>query len=185
MITVHFVRHGQSTWNVQGRLQGQTAYPELTDVGLQQARMAARVVRAAVGADVQLWSSDLIRAWRTAEVIAGELDVAVRDSAALREQGLGALEGRLRHELVAEPTPVGLDISEVRWGGGESVQDVYDRIGAFLAGLPEGEHVLVSHGDTIRIGLAVLDGRGHRDVVWDDIPNGAVVSRTIVQPADR
>ncbi len=119
-MTVHLVRHGQSTWNVEGRLQGQTVHPELTERGRREAAEAAALLRArcpGTGEDVGLICSDLVRAAQTAAVIGQVLGVSVEQDVALREQGLGVLEGRLTKELVPEPTPEGLDITEVRWGG--------------------------------------------------------------------
>ena len=103
-VTVHLVRHGQSTWNVEGRLQGQTVHPELTERGRREAAEAAALLRArcpGTGEDVGLICSDLVRAAQTAAVIGQVLGVSVEQDVALREQGLGVLEGRLTKELVA------------------------------------------------------------------------------------
>ena len=183
MTRVHLVRHGESTWNREGRVQGQAAHPPLTERGRAQAEAAAEVVAARVVGPVDVvWSSDLVRAVQTAEAVADRLGASVRTDPALREQALGDLEGRRSAELVAEPTPSGLHVSEVRWGGGESVADVHARLTAFMSALPasdERDIVVVTHGDALRVTLAVLDGRGHRDVSWDEpVPNGGVVSRS-------
>lgn len=188
-IQVHLVRHGQSTWNVEGRLQGQTVHPRLTPLGWEQARAAAAEVAGRVGGEpVEVWSSDLVRAVETAGLVGAALRVPVHYDEALREQALGALEGRLTRELRAGPTPPGRHVSEVRWGGGESIAEVHLRIRWFLsrvlphAAPPHIRHlVLVSHGDAIRVARAVLEGVGHRDVGWGDLPNGAVVS---MRPSD-
>ncbi|WP_265447319.1 histidine phosphatase family protein [Flexivirga meconopsidis] len=178
MRTIYLVRHGQSTWNHERRLQGQTAHPPLTELGRAQAASAAAELRDRLGSDrpPTLWTSDLVRARQTAAVIGMRLCLTPRESPALREQGMGDLEGRGYDELRAEDPPAGgLDISEVRWGGGESVLDVHRRLAIFLAELDEGTHVLVSHGDAIRVALAILDGRTHREVDWDSpMPNGGV-----------
>lgn len=173
-----FVRHGQTTWNLEGRLQGRQAHPDLTPLGVQQARAAAdRLAQWGLAGPIMLWSSDLRRARHTAQLIGEVLRLPVRESRDLAEQGLGEMEGRLPGQLVTYDQPAGLDISEVRWGGGESVQDVHERVGAFLAGLDDGTHILVSHGDTIRIALAALAGRSHRDVEWVPIENGSLTVR--------
>ena len=65
--TVHLVRHGQSTWNLQHRVQGQRDEPALTVLGRRQAVDAAREL---VGArPVRLLTSDLTRAVQTAGII--------------------------------------------------------------------------------------------------------------------
>ncbi|GAA4900697.1 hypothetical protein GCM10025789_19040 [Tessaracoccus lubricantis] len=171
---MHLVRHGQSTWNLQRRLQGQTVDVPLTDLGHAQAHAAAAGL---VGRRITaIWSSDQVRALQTAGAISDVLGVPVQACAALREQALGRLEGLSYDDLTEEPVPDGAHLSEVRWGGGESVRDVHGRLSGFVAGLAptDGEVVLVSHGDTLRILLAVLAGRGHRDVEWLEFGNGEV-----------
>ncbi|MEL4504657.1 histidine phosphatase family protein [Luteococcus sp. H138] len=176
------VRHGQSTWNLEGRLQGQRLDVPLTDQGLAEARAAATRVSTLVTSATPVISSDQLRAQQTAEAISRALCVTPRNTELLREQGLGSLEGRLTAELSPEPVPPGLDISEVAWGGGESIQQVHARCRRLLGWLAE-EYpaapalVLVSHGDTLRVLLSVLEGRGHREVDWCAIGNGEVILR--------
>lgn len=175
---LHLMRHGESLWNVERRLQGQTMWVPLTQTGVAQAKAAAETL-AGLGV-VAVLSSDQERAAGTARIVAGRVGAPLRLVPELREQGLGDLEGRSLDDLVAEDTPEGVDITEVRWGGGESVADVHARLREFVAALSEeftaeDEVVLVSHGDTLRVLLAVLAGRGHREVDWDDaFANGEV-----------
>ncbi|WP_353080952.1 histidine phosphatase family protein [Tessaracoccus lapidicaptus] len=176
---LHLVRHGQSTWNLERRLQGQRMDVPLTTLGLSQAEAAARVLDGVPLSEVV--ASDQLRALQTAEVIAARHGAPLRTSALLREQALGSLEGMSYDDLTEEPVPDGLHLSEVRWGGGESVAEVHGRLSEFVAELRShhgvGEHLaVVSHGDTLRILLAVLAGRGHRDVEWVEFGNGQVVS---------
>ncbi|MEO7586466.1 MAG: nicotinate-nucleotide--dimethylbenzimidazole phosphoribosyltransferase, partial [Arachnia sp.] len=84
----------------------------------------------------------------------------------------------------AQPVPDGQDISEVRWGGGESIADVHQRMRTLVAELrtefdADDEVALVSHGDALRVLLAVLEGRGHRDVDWSSFGTGAVHTTTL------
>ena len=170
------VRHGESTWNVEGRLQGQTMDVPLTDRGRTQAAAAAELIRQSVGGDVRIVASDQLRAADTAAIIAAALGVGVVHDARLREQSLGEMEGRLASELAPLPTPEGSHISEIRWGGGESVADVHARCRDFVAAQPAaGDLVVVSHGDTLRVMLAVLAGIGHRDVDWRPIGSAEVI----------
>ena len=91
------VRHGESTWNADGRWQG-WADPPLSDVGEQQARDAAeRLVDTGL---TRVASSDLQRARRTAELIAEKLalgEVLVMPD--LRERDVGAFSGLTRAEI--------------------------------------------------------------------------------------
>lgn len=180
---LHLVRHGQSTWNVERRLQGQSPGVPLTKLGRAQARDAADALRAAVGWP-ELWSSDLLRASETAEIIGAQLGLVVRYDERLREQQYGVLEGRLTSELTAEPTPEGCHVTEVAWGGGESIEQVYSRVRSFVLDLAVDEAILVTHGDTLRVTLALVDQlnrgepdeRPHRLVTWPIVPNGSVTS---------
>ncbi len=179
---LHLVRHGESTWNAQHRVQGQAAGVPLTRAGRAQARSTAVAVAAALagGHCDALLSSDLLRARQTADVVSGRLGVPVTPETALREQALGDLEGRPVNGLAALACPPGVDVSEVRWGGpgSESVADVHARLSSFVAGAGRwgGQQVWVSHGDALRVLLAVLAGRGHRDVAWVDVPTGSVTT---------
>lgn len=150
------VRHGQSTFNAEGRWQGH-ADPPLSDLGAQQARLAAE----RAGRVDRVVSSDLTRAARTAEIIAEALgcpDVVV--VSALRERDVGWWSGRTREEVAemvrADPTLEGFP------DGYEHADRVAARALAALAGLAcsyPGEHLLVvSHGGVIGA-LASAAGR--------------------------
>ena len=174
---LHLLRHGQSTWNVEGRLQGQTLHVPLTDLGREQAAAAADLLASRAVAGV--WCSDQLRAIETARVVAGRHGLTPHQTPLLREQSLGRLEGCLASELQAEEVPDGMDISEVAWGGGESIMDVHRRlqelVGLLRSRFAEGDEVvLVGHGDSLRVLLAVLDDRGHREVAWEPFPPGSL-----------
>ncbi|MGD9988413.1 histidine phosphatase family protein [Pseudonocardia sp.] len=164
---LYLVRHGESTWNVAGLLQGCTAHVPLTARGRAQARAAADVLSAEpVRAIV---SSDQRRAADTAAVIGARLGVPVATTAALREQCHGAWEGGPaagRAAVLADADP--------DWAppGGESARALAARVATFLAGCGPDGTVLVSHGETLRTALALLTGTDDRTVP----PNGAVTS---------
>ncbi len=182
VVHVHLVRHGQSTWNREGRLQGQTIHPSLTALGRRQAATAAATLSGRLDGPAILWSSDLVRAAMTAAVIGTRLGLPVHHDEALREQSLGRFEGRLARSLTPEPIPPGSHVAHMWWGGGESTADVYRRVGRFMTRelvhpATSATHVVVvSHGDTIRVARAWLLGRGHRDLESEEIPNGSVTS---------
>lgn len=92
---VLLVRHGQSTWNAEGRWQG-WADPPLSDLGREQAKAAAPNVADVAG----VVSSDLVRARETAEIIASSLGLgAVERFRGLRERDVGEWQGLTRAEI--------------------------------------------------------------------------------------
>lgn len=182
--TVHLVRHGQSTWNLQRRVQGQQNAPELTDLGRAQASRAAAVI-AGSGATLLL-TSDLTRAVQTAEIIGRATGLRPMVTPLLREQGLGSLEGLTTDEAAAALAGVDLTDPDTPYGDGESRGDVLARFRLLMAAppvtaaLPDSRIVMVSHGDTIRIALAHLLGEHPATGPWRQIENGCI---TTVRPA--
>ena len=177
LTTLHLVRHGQTQWNLDGRIQGQTGDIPLTALGHRQAEAAARTL---AGRPITaVWSSDLLRAVQTARPIAAAVGLPVQLDLGLREQAYGLLEGRYTVDVRTETT-YDLTDPDARAPGGESMREVYDRIGGTLAGRLR-EHsgqdvVLVSHADAIRIALAWLAGREIRDVRWHELPHGSITT---------
>lgn len=178
--TLHLVRHGQSTWNLQHRVQGQRDEPILTDLGRRQAVDAVRQL-----AELRpnlLVTSDLTRAVQTAGIIGPVLGLTPIATSLLREQSLGELEGLTTREATARLAGVDLTDPAVRYTGAESRDDVARRIVALLASPLIGDLdatdqiVLVSHGDTIRIAVAVLLGESQADAPWRTIDNGSVTT---------
>jgi probable phosphoglycerate mutase len=90
------LRHGETSWNVEGRYQGQLDSP-LTPVGLAQAQSLAR--RLAGEKFAALYSSDLGRARQTAACIAEASGHEVRADARLRERHLGIFQNLLKADL--------------------------------------------------------------------------------------
>ena len=95
------VRHGETAWNALHRIQGQTDI-DLNEVGERQARAVAQRLREEPVAAIH--SSDLLRAWRTAEAIGATLGLAVTPDATLRERHWGRFQGA-RMEDVAKENP--------------------------------------------------------------------------------
>jgi probable phosphoglycerate mutase len=152
------LRHGRTSWNVQGRFQGQTDIP-LDEVGRAQAAQAAQSL-AALAPDAVI-ASDLGRAVTTAEPLAAATGLDLRTDARLRETFAGTWEG-LTHAEIRAVDGDALDRwatgEDLRPGGGESRTDVAARVvGAVddaLAPLPaDGLLVVVTHGGAARAGM--------------------------------
>jgi broad specificity phosphatase PhoE len=153
------LRHGRTAWNESGRAQGHADVP-LDDVGRAQAEAAAPYL-ASVGA-AHLWSSDLLRAMETAEIVGRVAGLPVKTDARLREydvgerQGLTVAEARERFPALVVP-------------GEESYDDVAARIvpalREALESLDDGETgLVVSHGACLKVALAGLLGWTRLDV---------------------
>ncbi|MGQ9511126.1 MAG: histidine phosphatase family protein [Thermaceae bacterium] len=150
------IRHGETEWNVQKRFQGHLDVP-LSPKGVGQAfRLAERLGRSRLPFD-GLYSSDLRRAAETASLLAQALRLTLQTSPLLREIDVGELAG-LDREEVAERFPefvaqASLDPWNTSRPKGESMAQVAQRFQAFLEELPEGRHLVVTHGGVIRAAL--------------------------------
>ena len=159
------VRHGETEWNAQGRLQGHTDIP-LSDVGRAQVKQTARrLAGVRFGA---AYASDLSRAHETAGIILDGRGPSVLPDADLRESSYGAYEGQIWAQL-RETDPefdrrvdgTGSDLDAAP-PGGESVRDLLARQRRFVerAG-PSGEGhdlLVVGHGGALRALVLVLVG---------------------------
>ena len=134
------VRHGETDWNAEGRLQGQTDRP-LSDFGRRQARQLAEEL---AGDQVEaIYSSDLSRARETAEIVAERLGLPVVLDPDLREKDWGTWEGL---------TAVERDRVEFV---GESTEAHQERMLRALRGISErqpadGRVLVVTHGGSMR-----------------------------------
>ncbi|MBF9070337.1 histidine phosphatase family protein [Streptacidiphilus fuscans] len=160
---VVFWRHGQTSWNLEGRFQGSTDIP-LTETGLSQARRAARLL-AALNPDA-IVSSDLQRAAATAQQLAEVTGLGVKHDPGLRETYAGSWQGLTNEEIraqYAEEYRLWKQGEPVRRGGGELHTEVADRAVPVVADaverLPDnGTLVVVSHGGTIRMAIGRMIG---------------------------
>lgn len=160
MRSFYFIRHGQTDWNVQGRMQGNTDIP-LNDTGREQARHAAlRVKNTPVDMVV---SSPLQRAWHTAEAIAEALGVEAQSDARLRERGFGAFEGLTKQEILTRHNlSENDDYGHVLPQDAESWQSTKERMQAcmqdWLQKHPQSTILFVSHGAAFRALHEALSG---------------------------
>ena len=152
------LRHGQTDYNVTGRMQGHLN-SVLTSVGHEQAAAAAPVL-AALEPD-RVVSSDLQRAVDTAEVVGAACGLAVKFDARLRETHLGEWQGHTVAEIDGDyPGAIAAWRSDPTWAppGGESrvavvarSRPVVDELDAEFADSDEASStvLLVAHGGLI------------------------------------
>ncbi len=156
LTTFALVRHGQTDWNAQRRLQGSTDIP-LNDVGRGQARDA---VAALSGYEWDaIVSSPLSRAAETANLIAAGLGLSVaRRVPELAERSFGPAEG-----LQAGPELDALRLPGGGFHGAESEDEAASRGLASLEALAEefrgGRVLVVAHGTLLRVSLSRAIGR--------------------------
>ena len=177
--TIWMVRHGESTWNVLGLVQGHADGAALTRQGRRQALLLAH--RLGGRRFEAIYTSDLRRARETADFLAKFLRLPAQTHTALRERCLGELEGSPVGRLRPEDTGISGDqVVDVhaRPAGGESLEELYRRAGGFVDWLrhqPLGADALVvTHGGTIRMLRAYCAERPVDGLAWDTVPNGSL-----------
>ncbi len=176
--TLYIVRHGQSEHNVQHIVQGHLDSP-LTEEGINQARDLANKLK-----DIKfsaVYSSDLLRAKRTAEIIGKEQQLAVKTNQLLRERNYGQWQGqesKIYNERIKQALA---DLKylepENRWQFkiSEDVESDEEIVARFLTILREialthlGQQVLIAtHGGLMRTLLMHLGWASH-----DELPGGS------------
>jgi broad specificity phosphatase PhoE len=181
------VRHGESTWNVERRWQGWLDAP-LTETGEEQAAARARTLAHDSFAPRVLYTSDLQRAMRTAEIIAAHVEAPVIPDPGFRERFGGDWQGHTgaeidelwpgmrdawrRGELTAPP-------------GGEEDIDVLERFDAALtralAHVGSGMLAVVTHHGILRIvatraGVDVTTLIPNLGGFWFDVVDGTLTN---------
>lgn len=163
---LYFLRHGETDWNVEGRLQGHTE-TALNANGRRQAALGAAALAQVAGpealATLPFFASPMQRVRETVEILRAELGLPAQAYAAddrLREIAFGAWEGRTWREIRARD-PIGArardrDLWTYAPPGGESYEQVARRVQSWLDAL-EGPAVVVAHGGIGRV-LMVLFG---------------------------
>ncbi|MGE5338142.1 MAG: histidine phosphatase family protein [Gemmatimonadota bacterium] len=165
--TLLLIRHGETAWNAEHRIQGLLDVP-LSATGIwQAARLAERLAGAAIGAVV---ASDLARAWMTAQPLAQRLGLESVTEPRLRERHFGSFQGHTVDEI-AQRWPDEFHAWRVRdpaWAmpGGESGHQFIDRVLAALndiARAHSGQTVaVVTHGGVLDVAY-----RHARALAWD------------------
>ena len=92
-LEIHFLRHGETTWNRSKVLQGSIGYTDLTMRGVRMAEATAKGMEAAGVRYDRIYASDLLRAYRTADIIAKAQGRKTIIDPRIREMGMGKYEG--------------------------------------------------------------------------------------------
>jgi 2,3-bisphosphoglycerate-dependent phosphoglycerate mutase len=173
-ITLILIRHGETAWNRERRVQGHIDVP-LNDEGLRQARATAERLATDAPrygltpvpgvAEPAIVSSDLARAWQTAQAIAEATGLPLRSDPRLRERAFGTFEG-LRYDVIRRDR--GAEFA--RWhgrdpdfgvAGGESLRVFFERCRQVLVELAvsaQGTRVVVTHGGVLDCAYRLAHG---------------------------
>ena len=154
-------RHGETSWNAEGRIQGHSDI-ELSERGVLQARALARRL---AGASIDAaYSSDLLRASETARIVLDGRDVPLAQTELLRERYYGVFEG-LTVEQRQDRYPTMFEASLIKDldfapTGGESARQTLKRMTSIMGDLKKrhlGDTVLiVGHGGSLRSAILAL-----------------------------
>lgn len=157
-----FVRHGETDWNVENRIQGGTD-TALNENGLEQARQLGQKLAEQKLMIAKIYSSKLKRAHKTAEIVGELLGVDVESVDGLEEMNLGQWEGMRWHE-VKETYPEEyeewyLNRRYQKTPNGESYQELLERVLPALTYITQKEEnivLVVTHSANIVTLLAVI-----------------------------
>lgn len=159
MTELCLVRHGETLWNREARLQGSKDIP-LSDIGIQQVKMAAE--RLSKEAWDLIYSSDLSRAKNTAEHLNEQLKIPHYLEPGLRERNYGMLEGMTRDEIDARYPGLLSHTSESTVEGLESYEALSQRVKETVEAIARSHHgkriLIVTHGGTINAFLHAISG---------------------------
>jgi uncharacterized phosphatase len=157
--TILLVRHGETDWNLERRVQGHSDTP-LNETGRAQAIALADALE---GKEIDaVYSSDLLRAHETARVTAERRGLAVTAIRDLRERNFGTWEG-LTDQEIFERFPHAQHSS---WGDAETRNEMAGRVLHALERIalahPDGHVLVITHGGPVRALLihCGIDGSG-------------------------
>lgn len=184
LATFYIVRHGQTDWNAKKIIQGQIDIP-LNKTGESQAQEVANKLKN-IKFDLA-FSSDLLRAKRTAEIIALESKLAVETTKALRERAFGEFEGKrsqvfFTYKKLLEELSHEERIKKKSTDDFESDEEVTVRVITFLretAIANPGKNILVgTHGGILRMILLHLGYFNYEALDKRLFTNGAYIKLT-------
>ena len=187
MARLYFIRHGETDWNREGRLQGRTD-TSLNARGRRQAASVGKHLADLIGANgperfagIPFYASPLLRTRQTVEILreAVGLDPAqYQPEERLREIGFGAWEGRTWPEIRSRD-PIGArDRDKDRWHfvppGGESYANVLERVQPWFETVRQ-DTCVVAHGGVARVMMVLCGGLIPEQALEADIWQGKVL----------
>ena len=159
MTRVLLIRHGETSWNREGRWQGQADVP-LSDKGVRQAEALARALRPGANAIRAVYSSDLRRAQDTALILAAAIGIKPVLDPIWREMDVGCWSGLSREEIRGRFPDEWARIhsgEDLARGGGDTFGQFFARVVGALERLSRQHHgetvAVVTHGGVIRAAL--------------------------------
>jgi broad specificity phosphatase PhoE len=156
MYLITFLRHGESEGNAGGFIQGQSDIP-LTENGLEQAQALAQAWKSEGMWFHQIFSSPLVRARQTAEIIAKVLEIPIEFNPVWMERRFGEIEGKSLEEVQQQDPPVDFyDPYRAPAKGAETALDLFMRATQGLQDIlsrPEGAYLVVAHGAILNMAL--------------------------------
>ena len=182
-----FVRHGETDWNAEGRMQGQQDIA-MNARGHEQAAQAGKTIRNMIGADkakiardFAFIASPLHRTRQTMEILRHQLGLPLEtyeQDDRLKEITFGRWEGLTWPEVVALDPQKAAERQADKWAfvppGGESYAMLAERVRPWFETL-KGDAVVVSHGGVARVFLALIGGVDPRVAPNMDIWQGRVL----------
>ncbi len=180
--TFYMVRHGQTEWNVQGLVQGSTSDSALTDEGKRVAKELGTKF-SNINFDL-VYSSDQLRAKRTAEIIILEKKLAIETTELLRERSFGEFEGRPNTELNKVKEIIEKLVDAERYvykhsDAYESDEQLTNRFLTFIREVatanPGKTILLVTHGSFMRLALIKLGFGDYKSLAPGTVDNGGWV----------
>ena len=178
---IALVRHGETDYNRDARVQGRLDVP-LNERGRAQAHELARALQASGERFVSLYCSDLARSHETAAIVGAALGLEPVTDPRFAETDRGDWEGRTWAEIERDD-PAGFAAwraagAGFRFPGGESLAEQMNRVIAALSDVRRAGRLpalVACHGGAIRVALCHGDARGLDGFHDWDVPNGAVV----------
>jgi probable phosphoglycerate mutase len=182
-VTLYFVRHGETDWNVAQRYQGRRDIP-LNATGRTQAHRNGRTLATRLGAEaatLDYVSSPLLRASETMEILRGQIGLpptGYRTDERLAEIDYGHWEGQLWKELPAiDPegfTARMANLWEWQPRGGESYRMLSERVAGWLADVDRNA-IAASHGGVSRVLRGMVLGLRPEQMLKLEVPQDKVL----------